>query len=595
MTSRFLPCDTLDEMDRAVAGLLSGRSEEVPFIATGRADLLASCALAEEIYDSTGRPGSMDVGLDLLGDAPGADVIRTFAAPLAHRWTRDPDDVPAGASLLVCGRYPDITADTVLPLMGFREPDRRVVLLTGRDMASLSWMIAKQYRRRRAGLTSRGVFGETADLDHSGAAMYATGDLDDGEMDTLLRKAAWRQLVFHSHGKNDLIHLGEWGLCGLSADADEPGDARPSCGYGFPCPKDQRTLVRATELRTAHLVLSGCYTSPTVDTASYGARYQLVLAAIDGTAQTVIGAMTSNVAGAPELAGMLEDENDELDVSARLNRGLRRNAPYRAFVQYGLGAADNGSSGDTRTAAPLGAADPVMTVALNRASSWTGTHILPRSHPVNDAAATFQRRYMRQLPRMRDGARLVRDISAIDRTMVERINANPDDPVATYADYWGDRSVVHGTPRETACTTCGGVAVEYGLAGSVALVPGLAMIACARCGNNRTRFADGPAVEAFSARVARPGDELAISFSITRASPEVPLHHCIVVPPYLADCAIATPVRQVDTDRGTQASGEFVVRLSRATVPQEYYFAIFAVEHLAIGMARQTFIVSPPS
>jgi hypothetical protein len=598
MASRFLPCDTLDELKHATARLLSGKAAEVPFLAAGRPDLRESAAVAEELYDSTVRPEPMDVGLDLLGNTGDAEVIREFVGPLAHRWTSDPAEVPERASLLVCGLYGDIRSDTVLPLIGFREPDRRVALLTGRDLASLSWMIAKQYRRRRATLTARGIFGETDGFSHGGAEVFETGDLDDDELDTLLKKTVWRQLIFHSHGKNDLIHLGEWGLCGLSdsVHTDESDEAKPSCGYGFPCPKDKRKLVRATELRTAQLILSGCYTSPTVDAASYGARYQLVLAAIDGTAQTVVGAMTSNVAGAPELVEMLECGNDTRDVSARLNHSLERSAPYRAFLQYGFHFADTDPSANTHSATTIGAADPLMTVALNRAASWTGTHILPNSHPANDAAAKLQRRYMRLLPRVKNDAidaRLVRDISAIDAIMAERISVNPDDPVATYAEYWGDRSVVHDKALDAKCPTCGGVAVEFSMVGSVVLVPGLHITTCAKCGNNRSRFSDGPVVEAFSATVTQPGDQLIVSTSITRASPEHPLHCCIAVPVYLADCKIASPVRKAEPDRSTTITSEFVIQLSDSTVPQEYYFAIFAVENLAIGMARQTFMVRP--
>jgi hypothetical protein len=236
-------------------------------------------------------------------------------------------------------------------------------------------------------------------------------------------------------------------------------------------------------------------------------------------------------------------------------------------------------------------------VALDRAASWTGTHVVPNSHPVNDAAARLQRRYMRLLPRVKDDAidaRLVRDISAIDRIMAERINANPDDPVATHVDYWGDRSVGHENARETTCATCGGVAVEYTMIGSVALVPNLQVTACAKCGNNRSRFSDGPVVEAFSARLTQPGDQLVVSASITRASPNVPLHYCISVPAYLADCTIASPVRKAAAGSGTRITSEFVIQLTDDTIPQEYFFAIFVVEHLAIAMARQTFMVRPP-
>ncbi|MFI6347348.1 hypothetical protein [Streptomyces sp. NPDC050560] len=605
-SAMFQPCDTPAALSRAAVRLLDNRDGPVPFLAAHRPDLRASAGRAADLYGTATVPAPVDTGLDLLGDAAGADAVRVLLRPLAHTWTTDPEAASGAPSLLICGLYQHLTSTVVAPLMGFNAPRPGVSVLTGRDMASVSWMIAKQYAgvrpevTRQALLTGQDVVADPPE----GMSVLSYEDFQTHDIRRYLSAAPWRRLQFQSHGKDQVLLLGRWALTGDSdADAPEgPVTLRPRYGYGYPDASDALDMIRFREFTAAEVILNACHSGTFPDTGSYAVRYQMLLAAIDGTAQTVIAAVTASNAGMPESARFLDHQDSGTDMAAVLNAGIADVNPYAVFLRHGV------QRNPDTTPATLAAfrtdspeqreTERLLSLALDRAVGWAESGLLPADHPLKSACAKFLKKYAPLLRRTspaesaRIHTRLTHDLAALDRSVARRIAADPDDPMMDYPDYWAERSAVRSAPAPMACHTCGDIAQRFVRTGRSHVVPDVEVVACVRCGDSDFRLVGGPALVSRSPVSTHTGGTVTVRVEIARARPGT-VHYGFYTPGYLTDYTLRAPLRAAAVGEDGDFTDEFTLALGPAVAPQMYYYTVYSVQDLGIAIARHNLGVHP--
>ncbi|WP_329460934.1 hypothetical protein [Streptomyces sp. NBC_01431] len=595
---------TASDFERSVTEFQSARSQGhrdacVPVWIGGRCDLRASLDLAAGLYRALRQPPECAAGV-VLGDVPQA--VRSFARPLARQWTDGAP--PAGeGSLIVLGRYADLTMEVLGPaLVDAYRRGRDIFLLTGRDLHSITWTIAKQYGE----VAADGETGLFTDLDtepvSTSATYYDSRTLGGVDLIRIAAERVWKRVMVSGHGTEDSINLGAHTVCGLSPVA-APQLPGPTCSYGRGCYKPEDKLIPAHRIRAAELVLSGCDSGALADLASYSPRYQLLLNAVDGPAQAVVAALSMHQSARVENLIWLDSADRGGSTARLLNTSLRTIHPYPTFIQVGLPSSAYRHTGPTAPAPALPEeASGLVRDLGSRARGFLMTGMLPAAHPLRERfeglaekTETTAARPVMGLTAQRSAflRSLERDAQSLDQAIAVRIAERPDDGLAGFPRFFGDRSTVSiPDATTTPCVLCGRTAWQYPRRGFTARVPLTTAHVCLSCGPVGYTMEGGARLDAKAAATVTAGATLRIEATVEPSRPG-PVQVGVSVP-WSLRAATVPPVHSVRLIRGERRSVVVEVRLDASAPPQEHHFTVFGVQDLAISLLRCPFAVLPP-
>ncbi|MFG3056623.1 hypothetical protein ACGFZP_37490 [Kitasatospora sp. NPDC048239] len=595
----------------------------VPLLTTGRPDLAAAAAYAAPLYAAGRTPPCSDTGLFLTppagacagtgagqGAADGHEALWPLLRPLARRWVHSAEEVPPSAgSVLVVAAYPQLRHDALRPLLRpapEQGQDRSPTLLTGRDVPSLSWMLAKQYVSVRPEVVGRALFSETGTPPAGGPGeVFGEADLRAGDLRGALTGRPWRRVMVQGHGSDDHVNLGTWTLCGrASADVPSgPARALPRCGHGHACFKPEDRLIGPADVLTAELVLSSCANGPFADTAAYDSRYQVMLAALDGPAQSVVAAPGVHDSDRPENQVYLAHERPG-GLAGPLNRSLADVTPGPVYLQYGFPTAPGPVRGSALPADPPADLSPDLpaerlAVPVDRAVAYLSGGLLPARHPLRPRLERFAAKYLALLaraarpypPAVEEGLRS--DLQSLDHAIAAQLRRDPQDPLAQYPEYWARRSRIAGAPEAFSCV-CGLEAVRTVLAGLARLVPDTEPVLCPRCGDVAVRQSGAPWVRTDGPQTLEAGAEAVLTVALSEGRPGAPVQLGVFFPPFLRSaCAVEPPGARVRLSAAGDHTAEFTLRVAPDALPQLHYYRVFAVQDLAVSGARRQFAVVP--
>ncbi|MGV9770602.1 hypothetical protein [Streptosporangium sp. NPDC003464] len=602
LQSAFRAVASAADFERAVAEFQAAWSEgrretAVPVWIGERSDLGTALDLAAGLYPALRQPPRHVAGV-VLGDVP--EAVRSFARPLARQWT-DGEPSAGDGSLVVLGRYEDLRMEVLGPVLvdAYRR-DRDVFLLTGRDLHSLTWMIAKQYGEVAAG----GETGLFTDLDtepvSTSATYYDSRTVDGVDLTRVVAERVWKRVMVSGHGTEDSINLGAHTVCGRSpvAGPERPG---PTCAYGRGCYKPEDKLLPAHRVRAAELVLSGCDSGALADLASYSPRYQLLLNAVDGPAQTVVAALSMHQSARVENLIWLDSADRGGSTARLLNASLTTMHPYPTFIQVGL---PSSAYGDPTPPAPVVEEEPAGLVRDlgSRARGFLMTGMLPAAHPLREgfervaekAGTTAVRPIMGLVAERSAFLRSLRDDArSLDEAMAVRMAERPDDGLAEFPRFFGDRSSVSlSGATTTPCVLCGRTAWQYRRRGFSVCVPDTTAHVCLSCGPVGYTMDGGVRLDADAAPAVFAGATLRIEATVEPARPG-PVQVGVIVP-WSLRAQISPALHGVRLGRRERRSVLFDIRLDPSAPPQEHHFTVFGVQDLAISLLRCPFAVLPP-
>jgi hypothetical protein len=592
----FAPHSALDDYTAAVAAGAAGDGP-LPVWTGGRTDLLDGIALAEQVYAGRRSPEPADTGV-LFGADELPEALRALLTPLARHWVTDPAALPGDGSVLLAGVYGRLRGDEVQPVVeAARSSSRPLFLLTGRDVHSLSWVVAKQYARVTAGA----AVGVVSELDAAAPAPGAdvwcgAEDVRRVDVAELALGRVWGRVLFHGNGKDDQLNLGLFTLCGASPVPGLPGAPGPKCAYGLGCTKPMDKLIPARAIRAAELVLANCFSGALAGHAMYDPKYLILLNALDGPAQTVVATLTACDGQRPENLAWLAAGTVEA-----VNERLRDINPYPAFVQAGLRSSalepapadDGGKPGPEPEPLPLHTLGARLSGLLDSGLLGPDHPLRPRLRALSDTLLHDVVRTVVRTPEAEEAlAAVAKETASLDLALAHRFAKHHDDPVLQFPTYFGERSVAEApVALDTPCA-CGRPLVAYRRRGRVPVVTDTVQVVCPRCGDVANSLAESAQLTVKAAdQVAAGGTLHVVVEAEARRAGTVNLG--IVLPVYL-DAKVGPVLRRVRAEgAGERVHAEFTITPSRDATPQAYYFCPYAVQDLGVSVSRVHFTLRP--
>ncbi|MFD8154412.1 hypothetical protein ACFV28_27170 [Streptomyces sp. NPDC059720] len=598
----FAPYTEPDDYARAVA---AGEGP-LPVWTGGRTDLAAGLAVAEQVYAGRRTPAPCDAGV-LFGEVPAA--LETLLRPLARTWAAEPGRLPGEGSVLLAGTYAQLRADEVQQVVAEAYAARRpLFLLTGRDVHSLSWVVAKQYARVVPG-AAVGVVSELDAAEPVPGADVWCGAEDVRRLD--IKEVAlgrvWRRVLFHGNGKDDQLNLGQFTLCGASPVAAAAGAAGPKCAHGLGCTKPMDKLIPARGIRAAELVLANCFSGALAGHAMYDPKYLILLDALDGCAQTVVATLTACDGQRPENLAWLTSAAAAGSAAGAVNEALRDINPYPAFAQFGLQSSGleettEGLEGTARqlpVAEPAAAPEPHLLGA--RLSGLLDSGLLGPDHPLRPRLRALSDTLLHDVVRTvapaapdarRSQTAIAKETTSLDLALAHRFAKHHDDPVLRFPTYFGERSTADApVALDTPCA-CGRPLSAYRRRGRVPVITDTVQVVCARCGDVANSFADAAELTVKAPDEITAGGTLHVVVE-ARARRAGTVNLGVVLPLYL-DARVGPVLRRVEAARpGDRVHAEFTVAVAPGATPQAYYFCPYAVQDLGVSVSRVHFTLRP--
>ncbi|MFE0704819.1 hypothetical protein [Streptomyces sp. NPDC058872] len=606
---------------------------KVPVWTDGRSDLAASVACAAGLYGEARRPAACSYGIVVRPDAVPAGLV-ALLEPLAHKWLDD-EGVGAGLldalfpreprteyrqgeaagdagedagetevhTLLVAGLYEHLTVDTVWPLMRAAElrPDVRLRLLTGRDAASLAWFTAKQYAHTAPDVRDIGMFTAVdRGLTRSGIHLLDEEGMKTADVRSEILGTRWSRLLLQGHGKDDSLNLADYTICGLNSVVPRKENViGPICAYSDEptCYKPVDKLIQLRDVRAAEVVLSSCNSGPFADAAIYDPKYQLMLNAIDGTAKDVVAAITGHEAGHAENLSWLESVRERGSSAAAFNSSIRTVGPSPAYVHFGMGAAEEGITPEPPSVMPA----QLLLTASARLTAYLAGGLLSFRNPLRSGLESLAARVDHQITRqsqvVRDPAETTRsllfDLEQLDLAIAEQFVNDPENEFGGSFGYFAERSTVDPSSAATVRCPCGRPAERFVRRALVPTALDTEGVICTRCSDVALGLPGGPSLLIEAEEDLLQGDVRPVRVTVRDARPGT-IQLGLFVAKYGREyCTVTPELQKVHIGPDGVGETEFTLTLSPYTAPMAYYMTAYAVQDLAVTIARRPYGAFP--
>ncbi|GAA1371308.1 hypothetical protein [Catellatospora chokoriensis] len=621
MPSPFSVLDDAASYASAVDEFLTASSSAtVPVWTGGRADLAASVERAAAIYANVSRPVARTYGVVLKPDTLPAG-LGALLTPLARTWL-DETEVEAALldkldaqehsgrdtgqgeeyTVLIAGLYEHFTADLIWPLVRAtaHRPNVRLTFLTGRDAASLAWFTAKQYVHTASDVRELGLYtavdrGLTRD---GGIQLRDERGVETADVKSELLGTRWRRLFLQGHGRDDSLNLAEFTICGRN-DAVERNEAlvAPLCAFTSHCYKPDDKLIQLREIRAAEIVLSSCNNSPFADAAAYDPKYQLVLNAIDGTAKDIVGAITVHDSGRAENVAWAEAALAHASSVTALNSSIRSAEPFPAYVHFGIGD-DPGVAPEPPALTP----EPLLLTTSARLTAYLAGGLLSANNPLRPrldklAAKVENQVSKRDLAVNQDRAKTIRslmdDLQSVDMAIATQFVKDPDNELSNCYAHFGDRGRLDFSTIAHVRCQCGRPAERYVRRALVPTALDTEGVICTRCGDVAFRLNDSPSLLIYTDEQAPAGATVQVRVAVREARPGILRLGLFFASYGRAGCTITPELQKVRIGSDGTGQAEFALTTDAEIPPHNYYMTAYAVQDLAVTIARRNFGVMP--
>lgn len=183
---------------------IGSEPESVPvYISDDRIDIKSSISLAQQHYKGITKITTSSFGMILNDALLGFKNYNFFA----NKWIKQDkfDDIPYGSAITIIGLYEDFNQISVLELLQIAKKQKiNVYFLIGRDLSSLTWMIAKQFffsNEERKGLFTHKNLSEDFSFRNKEWSIFDIKNLKNDNIKEKIDTNGWDSLVFHGHGK----------------------------------------------------------------------------------------------------------------------------------------------------------------------------------------------------------------------------------------------------------------------------------------------------------------------------------------------------------------------------------------------------------
>lgn len=506
-------------------------------------------------------------------------------------------------SLLLIGLYEDFTQANVLEILDYcRRKKISVYTLIGRDLSSLTWMIAKQFLLLYDHNLENGVFthkrinGELSNTPNW--KVYDIKSLEKEDIKKILEKKHWDTIVFHGHGKEDHLNLDDFTLNGLNYAIPKKAVYAPSIGHeGQKFFKDIDKAISPNKLMARTIYFLSCNNLPFKDSSLYDSRYNIVLNAIDGITRDLIVSLSVQVADTPELFKILSTSNRTNDIDVKMHESLKDIQPFTSIVHIGMPKKGNVNEEkqDINSEVTSRLTDTSKTI-ISRISSFNASMMLDQNHPIPKLARKISEDYS-QISRRGTVGSNINESKQWEKNLINRVNpfskkiaeimfTNQNDSLHDFDTFNILRSTTNEQNSIDSVCTCGGVIRNFTYIPETSQNFPIESSYCYRCGDKVTKMKDAPDIQftcdEFNA------DGFTINYKLKIIPKQVgDIYLGIQVPNYLKQSVINIPplqrikVRKLKT---IEQSGN--ITFSKDVILQSYYLEVFLVQNAGISISR---------
>lgn len=606
-----------DEISYAAAVdefLAAPSAASVPVWTSRRADIVASVERAASLYAGVRRPAARMYGVLLKPETLPTGLARLIA-PCASTWVdlaevgtmldqlAKEDAGRSGAhSLVIAGLYENFTVDLLWPVLrvAAHRPSARLTFLTGRDAASLAWFTAKQYVCRAPDVDEFGLFTSTdRGLAQPGIHLRDQQVMQTADIKSEVLGTRWRRLFLQGNGKDDSLNLGEFTVCGKNeAVSRDPARLAPLCAHASEpvCYKPVDKLISLREVRAAEIVLSSCHGAPFADAAIYDPKFQLMLNAIDGTAQDIVAAITAHESGHAENRAWIEAALGNASSITALNASITTAQPFPAYVRFGMGEND-GVAPEQPSLEP----DPLLLTTATRVTAYLAGELLTPKNPLRvrlgELATKIENQVSRRAMAMQDRSTMLRDLhndlQSLDYAIATQFVEDPENDLSNYPAYYASRSRLDPSSVEHVCCQCGRPAERYIQRSLVPTALDTEGIICMRCGDVAYRLPGAPFLLLCADEDVPQGGTFDVRVVVRNGRPGAVRVGLYVASFARAFCTVTPELRKVRVNAEGDGETQFTLTLAPHISPHAYYMTAFAVQDLAVTKACRHFGVFP--
>lgn len=501
-------------------------------------------------------------------------------------------------TLVIVSLYKDFSQDSIRKILEFaRDNLIDVYFLIGRDLCSLSWLIAKQFISIKT--DSKGLFtykNLNFDLtDYHQWNLYDIKNIEKNDIKYLLENKLWHQVVFHGHGKEDNLNLDEFTICGLNQQATNDTPFFPSCGFiGQSCFKDDKKTIPLNKVKAEQIYLVSCNNFPFYDAKLYSLKYNLVLNAVDGYARNILASIGIQSSDNMELNLMLKN-SDFSTLGNRMNRILDDIQPFISIISIGLPILDN--ENEVCNHIEKVELTELSKIILSRLSAYHSSFMVNENHVAYKLSKKMMKDFS-QLTRRGTIGVTNSDLEKFEINLKNRINPfskviaenmlDVNDELHNFDSFNIFRSSVNKNSVRKGMCSCGKDSLEFNYIPNVPNVFEIETEYCYRCGDKQVGMRYMPKIlfKCDENNLNKGSFEIDFEFEINPQH-EGDIFWGLTVPSYIQSYLLGqTKIEKIKNKKVQKYIRKGTVSFDNSIPKQSYYLILLIVQNGGIKVSR---------
>ena len=501
-------------------------------------------------------------------------------------------------TLVIVSLYKDFIQESIREIMEFaRDNAIDIYFLIGRDLCSLSWLIAKQFITIKT--ASKGLFtykNLNFDLtNYHKWDLYDIKSIEKNDIKILLENQLWHQVVFHGHGKEDNLNLDDFTLCGLNSQVTNDSPFFPSCGFlGQSCFKDDKKTILLNKIKAEQISLLSCNNFPFYDARLYSSKYNLVLNAIDGYARNILASIGIQSSDNMELNLILQN-SDFSTLGNRMNKTLDDVQPFISIISIGLPLSNHES--EVYDQVEKVKLTELSKIILSRLSTYYSSFMINENHVAYKLSKKIMKDF-NQITRRGTIGVTNSDLEKFESNLKNRVNPfskiiaenmlDVNDDLHDFDSFNIFRSTVNKESIRKGTCSCGRDSLEYNYTPKISTLFEIETEYCYRCGDKQVGMRYMPKIlfKCDENNLNKGSFEIDFEFEISPQH-EGDIFWGLTVPNYIQSYLVGqTKIEKIKNKRVQKYIRKGTVRFDNNIPKQSYYLILFIVQNGGIKVSR---------
>lgn len=578
---------------------------KVPVYLHNRIDLEEKLGDICKLYSFGREIKKMDYGIDLSNINGFFEVLKRT---VAYKWININDVLVSNdkiESIVVFGVYDDFKYDEINKLINYCIFNRiKIYFLIGRDISSLSWIVAKQFLKWKEVNSESAIFtykriGNTDDFrkisEESRWNIYDLNDMKRLNIKQEILDKVWDRIMFHGHGKEDHLNMDEYTLCGLNTSVKKMNITAPSCGHcEQTCFKDRTKLVDANCVKVKDMYLLSCCNFPFNDLRLYDKKYNLGLNAIDGLAQKLYLSVTVQNSDLEDIKLFFQCCDSNVYVPYFFNRIMRKKFNYSFMIEIGLPSINEEITVECEKVEKCELNQELIDI-INRMYFYSRTSLINNDSvfkkKINNALLKIENAFSKEpIEKHRKlMGELLNKANAFGIEMVNLMSESNENDLYDFYDYNIERSEIYKINRDAVCS-CGIQSIETMYKSKIKGTLDVISNTCYRCGDQFCSMENMPYVKLKIDSIIKVGEKIKLTLDISPKQNGT-IYISNILPGYIQKYRRSkTNIKTIRNAKNNIIYHcEDEIELDEKIPCQSYYITVIVIQNIGISIYRTNF------